>query len=49
MKFDLLPKKKIGRKFIALGTVLFPLFTCLYIVSIFSNNLIYIQIKNFFS
>lgn len=40
MKFDLLPKKKIGRKFIALGTVLFPLFTCLYIVSIFSNNLI---------
>lgn len=40
MKFDLLPKKKLGRKFIALGIVLFPLFSCLYIVSIFSSNLV---------
>lgn len=40
MKFDLLPKKKIGKKFIALGLFLFPLLSSLYIVSIFSNNLI---------
>ena len=40
MKFDLLPKKKLGRIFIALGLFLFPLTSCLYIVSIFSNNLI---------
>ncbi len=40
MKFDLLPRKKIGNIFLALGIFLFPLFSCLYIVSIFSNGLI---------
>ena len=40
MKYELLPKKKIGKRFIALGVILFPLFSCLYVVSIFSNDLI---------
>ena len=40
MKFDLLPKKKLGKRFIALGIILFPLFSSLYVVSIFSNDLI---------
>lgn len=40
MKFDLLPKKRLGRWFLAIGIFLFPLFSCLYIVSINSNNLI---------
>ena len=40
MQFELLPKKKIGRKFLTLGIFLFPLFSCLYIVSIYSSGLI---------
>lgn len=40
MGFNLLPKRKLGRIFFVLGILLFPLFSCLYIVSIFSNNLI---------
>lgn len=40
MKFDLLPRKKLGKIFVALGIFLFPLMSCLYIVSIYSNNLI---------
>lgn len=40
MGFDLLPRKKLGRIFLTLGIVLFPLFSCLYIVSIFSDGLI---------
>ncbi|MBR4672454.1 MAG: phosphodiester glycosidase family protein [Bacilli bacterium] len=40
MKFDLLPKKRLGRKFITLGIILFPLFSSLYVVSIFSSKLI---------
>lgn len=40
MKFDLLPKKKLGRIFKVIGLILFPLFSCLYIVSIFSDRLI---------
>lgn len=40
MKFNLLPKKKLGKRFIALGVILFPLFSSLYVVSIFSNDLI---------
>ena len=40
MKFGLLPKKKIGKIFLALGIFLFPLFSCLYIVSIYSSGLI---------
>ncbi len=40
MKFEFLPKKKIGRIFLVLGIILFPLFSCLYIVSIFSSGLI---------
>ena len=40
MKFELLPKKKLGKRFIALGLFLFPLFSSLYVVSIFSNDLI---------
>lgn len=40
MKFDLLPRKKIGKKFIFFGLLLFPLLSSLYVVSIFSNNLI---------
>ena len=40
MKFDLLPKKRLGRIFLVLGIILFPLTSSFYIVSIFSNNLI---------
>lgn len=40
MKFDKLPKRKLGRIFITLGIIFFPLFSCLYIVSVNSNNLI---------
>ena len=40
MKFDLLPKKKLGKRFIALGIIFFPLLSCLFIVSLFSNGLI---------
>ena len=40
MKFDKLPKKKLGKRFIALAIILFPLFSSLYVVSIFSNELI---------
>lgn len=35
-----LPKKKIGRKFTTLGIIFFPVLSCAYVVSIFSNNLI---------
>ena len=40
MKFDALPRKKLGKIFLALAIILFPLFSCLYVVSIFSNGLI---------
>lgn len=40
MKFDLLPKKKLGKRFIALGIIFFPLLSCLFIVSLFSSGLI---------
>ncbi len=40
MKFGLLPRKKIGKIFLALSIILFPLFSCLYIVSIYSSGLI---------
>lgn len=40
MKFGLLPRKKIGKIFLFLSIFLFPLFSCLYVVSIFSNGLI---------
>ena len=40
MKFGLLPRKKIGKIFLALSLFLFPLFSCLYIVSINSSGLI---------
>ena len=40
MKFGLIPRKKVGKIFLALGIFLFPLFSCLYIVSIFSDGLI---------
>ena len=40
MKFNLLPRKKLGNLFLTLGIFLFPLFSCLFIVSIFSNELI---------
>ena len=40
MKLDLLPKKKLGRIFIVLGIILFPLFSSLYVVSINSSGLI---------
>lgn len=40
MKNDLLPKKKLGKIFIGLGIFLFPLFSCLYVVSIYSDGLI---------
>lgn len=40
MKFGLLPRKKIGKIFLSLAIFLFPLFSCLYVVSIFSNGLI---------
>ena len=40
MKFDLLPKKKLGKRFILISLFLFPLFSSLYVVSIFSNDLI---------
>ena len=40
MKFDQIPKKKIGKRFIMLSTFLFPLFSSLYVVSIFSSDLI---------
>lgn len=40
MKFGLLPKKKLGKYFLGFGIILFPLFACLYIVSIFSEGLI---------
>lgn len=40
MKFGLLPKKKLGRNFLILGLLLFPLLSCLYIVSIYSDDLI---------
>ena len=40
MKFDLLPRKKLGKILLTLGIFLFPLFSSLFIVSIFSNDLI---------
>ena len=40
MGYDLLPRKKLGRIFVTLGIFLFPLMSCLYVVSIFSNDLI---------
>lgn len=40
MNKDVLPKKKIGKIFIGLAIFLFPLFSCLYVVSINSNGLI---------
>ena len=40
MQFELLPRKKIGKIFLGLGIFLFPLFSCLYIVSIYSSGLI---------
>lgn len=40
MQLELLPKKKIGKIFLGLGIFLFPLFSCLYIVSIYSSGLI---------
>ena len=40
MQFELLPRKKIGKTFLGLGIFLFPLFSCLYIVSIYSSGLI---------
>ena len=40
MQFGLLPRKKIGKIFLLLGIFLFPLFSCLYIVSIYSSGLI---------
>ena len=40
MKFGLLPRKKIGKIFFGLAIFLFPLFSCLYIVSINSSGLI---------
>ena len=40
MKFDLLPRKKLSRWFLAIGIVLFPLCTSFYIVSIHCNNLV---------
>ena len=40
MQFGLLPRKKIGKIFLVLGIFLFPLFSCLYIVSIYSSGLI---------
>ncbi len=36
----MLPKKKIGRKFLVWGLLLFPLLCCLYVVSVNSNNLL---------
>lgn len=35
-----IPKKKLGRKFLVIGTILFPLFSCLYFVSLNSSKLI---------
>lgn len=40
MQFGLLPRKKIGKIFLGLSIFLFPLFSCLYIVSIYSSGLI---------
>lgn len=40
MKFDLLPKKKIGKIFATIGFIFFPLLAAFYVVSIYSNNLI---------
>ena len=40
MKFNLLPRKKLSRIFIPLGIILFPLFSSLYVVSIYSSDLI---------
>ena len=40
MKFGLLPKKKLGKIFLAISIFLFPLFSCLYIVSMNSSGLI---------
>lgn len=35
-----IPKKKLGRKFVIIGTICFPLFSCLYFVSLNSDKLI---------
>ena len=35
-----IPKKKLGRQFVIIGTILFPLFSCLYFVSLNSEKLI---------
>ena len=40
MKFDLLPKKKLGRIFKVIGIILFPLTSSFFVVSIFSDGLI---------
>ena len=40
MKFENLPKKRLGRIFMVLGMILFPLLFCLYIVSVNCSNLI---------
>ena len=39
-EFNKVPKKKLGRIFIILSTIFFPLFSCLYVVSINSTKLI---------
>ena len=40
MKFENLPKKRLGRIFMVLGMILFPLLFCLYVVSVNCNNLV---------
>ncbi len=40
MNFDNLPKKRLGRIFMVLGMILFPLLFCLYIVSVNCDNLV---------
>ena len=39
-KLNELPKKKLGKRFISLSIIFFPLFSCLYIVSINSSELV---------
>ena len=40
MNFDNLPKKRLGRIFMVLGMILFPLLFCLYVVSVNCSNLV---------
>lgn len=58
MNFNMLPRKKIGTIFIIISSLLFPLASSFFVVSIFSNNLIkgwmsiillFISIFTFFS